>query len=32
MRRDLVEEVGTNDTGFDVEIAIDAEALARAAP
>jgi hypothetical protein len=32
MTRDLVEEVGTNATGFDVAIEIDAEALAKAAP
>jgi polyisoprenoid-binding protein YceI len=30
MTRDLVEEVGANATGFDVEIEIDAEALAKA--
>ena len=30
MTRELVEEIGTNATGFDVEIEIDAEALAKA--
>jgi len=32
MTRNLVEEIGTNATGFDVEIEIDAEALAKPAP
>jgi polyisoprenoid-binding protein YceI len=32
MMRNLIEEVGANATGFDVEIEIDVEALAKAAP
>jgi len=32
MTRNLVEEIGMNATGFDMEIEVDAEALAEAAP